>query len=262
MRHLHWAVWAAVAACVSTTQAAVFSDNFESGTLADNGWTTTSGNWTISTASGKKYLANTIKAAGSVGQDISHSFSTVTNSWSVSFDYDWNYGGSLSTGNGSYGYAISVLMLSSDGNGYAVTVHQGTSDNANNQNRLIEIYKVTDGAIAATSLAGGTGYNRIGWKSTDATHPAQSAPRFTSVELTWDQATGLLSAWYYVDGVRTLSASIADTSYTSFEQITILAKGWTSTEAPLLDNITVQTIPEAASIGFLSLGALTLLRRR
>lgn len=229
-------------------------------------WTVAGSNgtssWNIATVSSNSntYASCTVSAPPA---SLTHQLSSaITGSWSIDFDYDYRWGGNPGTGTGHYASTITVEMVDTAGNGYAVVVHQGsygTSSNIPaNSSKLIQIYKVTNGTLATTALSSGTGYNRTGFRSIGATDP-----NLTPIQFTWDQDTNLLSA-YYNDGsglVLSTSATVASNPVTSFTTVVIRTDGWSSSIAPAIDNVKVQTVPEAASLSILGLGLLALSRR-
>ena len=218
----------------------ILTDTFESDTVGQPPaqWTTTD-DWNVGVFGGNQLAENADVSGASTARTLDQSLgSTVTQPWTVGFEYDWQWGGDGT--NGNYDQTVTMDMLDDSENGYRVAVHQGSiNGGAGASDRLMEIYRV-DAGIASSALDQGLGYDESGWKSQNSDEPA-----LYPVQMTWDEA-GQLTVYRDVGSGWEAVATATDSTYNEFTHVTLGASGWGSSEVPEFDNVTV-AIPEPAS---------------
>lgn len=223
-----------------SANADILTDTFESDTAGQppTQWTT-SDSWTVSVFGGNQLAENTDATGNTTARTMDQSLgSTVTQPWTVGFEYDWQWGGSSSTGN--YDLVVTMDMLDDSDNGYRVAVHQGAiNGGAGAADALMEVYRI-DAGVASSALDQGQGYDQPGWKSLGLSEPA-----LYPVQMTWDEA-GQLTVYRDVGSGWESVATATDSTYNEFTHVTLGASGWGSSEVPEFDNVTV-AIPEPAS---------------
>lgn len=214
----------------------VFSDDFEANAVGSTpaNWTTTD-LWKTRLYGGNKIVLAENSGAAS-GRMLARTFSPVSDSWIVTFNYDWQWGGNLSSGSGTYNCVIQADVVDASNNGYRVCVHQGTgsADPSPNDNKLIEVFKVTAGVATLVVGGQGRGYNQAGWSTRGLT-----APDLKKVKFVRDAFTKQLSIYRDVGAGDEQIVTVSDESYVSFSKLVMTAKGFGNNERPAIDNISI-----------------------
>ncbi len=190
-------------------------------------WTASGGGWAINSGGGRTFFANTSQYSSGT---LTHTLpQPLTTNWHLDFDYSWHHG------DGSHDLSVMVDALTSSGNGYRIRVRQGVASGPGGSlGKLIQLFKITNGVVAATPFAEGPGYNLPG-------DPTSTA--FRPVRLVFDRSAQSLSVYIDLNGDGVWEQSIAPARDTSapvrdFDKIVLSAQdeqgAWSR---PKFDNI-------------------------
>ncbi len=187
-------------------------------------WTASGGNWAINSGGGRTFFANSSQYASGT---LTHTLpQQLTTNWHLDFDYSWHHG------DGAYNLSVMADALTSSNNGYRIRVRQGVIGGS--LGKLIQLFKVTNGVVAATPFAEGPGYNLPG-DPTSAT--------FRPVRLVFDRSAQSLSVYVRFDGVWEQSIPpVRDTTapVRDFDKIVLSAKDEQGASCrPKFDNISL-----------------------
>tara|TARA_Y100001933_G_scaffold265260_1_gene338622 strand:+ start:9391 stop:12930 length:3540 start_codon:yes stop_codon:yes gene_type:complete len=232
------------------------SDDFEANVAgnAPANWYA-SGNWQAATYNGNTVIENLDTTAG--GRYIASGWSLPYDAaWEASIDYDWKWAGDPSVGYGYYYMYGYMDILDADGNGYRLKIHQGDHNNANNTNKVLELYRRENWAVT-TLLGTSAGYNEPGWQSRGL-----SGPDLKRIVYAYEPSNETFSVYADPDrnGELDLMMQVADigSAQLDLDRVYIGAEGFTATERFTLDNVridqlhtrdvTVQTMAMSSSL--------------